>query len=346
MKILKIDRKNPFIQVIPQTLEDLWHLHKIIEANDIISGKSTRRHKPKELEGGKSEKRDIFVEIRVKEIDFQKFSKALKIIGTIVSGRPEEVIEIGSHHSITIEPGKTIGIKKQKLFEWQLERLRKAEKESFEKKILLIAMDDEGADFALAREFGIEETTRIASGKQGKQFKNESDEKKYFAEILKKIEEIKPDKTIIAGPGFTKEEFEKYAKEKKPGFHAIFDSISYTGITGFNEIIKRGILNKAIKESQIEKETVLIEKIFEELAKHSGKIAIGFEETNNALIAGAVKELIITDNFLIEKREQANELLEKAETQKIKIFIISSESDAGKKLESISGTAVFLHYKI
>jgi protein pelota len=95
-------------------------------------------------------------------------------------------------------------------------------------KLLVVLMDDEEADFALVKDFGFDLKFSIKAERHGKQFKQEKEkENKYFAELMQKINESKFDKIIIAGPGFIKEDFEKYLKEKnfKGKYFVLFVSI-------------------------------------------------------------------------------------------------------------------------
>ena len=43
MKIIKEDEKEGIVEVVPETLDDLWHLSHIIEVGDNASSKTTRR---------------------------------------------------------------------------------------------------------------------------------------------------------------------------------------------------------------------------------------------------------------------------------------------------------------
>ena len=43
MKIIKQDTKDGIIEVIPETLDDLWHLSHIVEVGDNASSMTTRR---------------------------------------------------------------------------------------------------------------------------------------------------------------------------------------------------------------------------------------------------------------------------------------------------------------
>jgi stalled ribosome rescue protein Dom34 len=38
MKIKALSQKERFIKLLPETLDDLWHLEQVIETDDIVSG--------------------------------------------------------------------------------------------------------------------------------------------------------------------------------------------------------------------------------------------------------------------------------------------------------------------
>ena len=50
MKIIKIDKKTNEIIVVPENLNDLWHLEKIIDNGDLVKGKTDRKIKPRRKE--------------------------------------------------------------------------------------------------------------------------------------------------------------------------------------------------------------------------------------------------------------------------------------------------------
>ena len=43
MKIVKQDKKEGIVTLVPETLDDLWHLSHIVEVGDSVSSKTTRR---------------------------------------------------------------------------------------------------------------------------------------------------------------------------------------------------------------------------------------------------------------------------------------------------------------
>lgn len=348
MRILNIDRKTNFLEIVPENLDDLWHLEKILEAGDVVSGSSYRKIKGKN-EGDESQKIKLRLKIQVENIEFDKFF-GLRINGIILEGTPEEFIELKAHHSLEVEIGTKIKIEKIELKNYQIERLEKAKKSSIRNAILLVVLDDEIALFALLKDFGVEEKCAIKSKKQGKQF-DESDliEKGYFNELLKKIQEIKPEKVIIAGPGFAKENFEKFLKEKNTkGIEFFFHSINSVGVTGLQELVKSHAIDSIVEEMEVVKEAKLLEKFLEFLGRNEKLAFYGLNDAKNAANFGAIELLLVSDKALSDKlkRLDLEKLMDLVEKSRGKVEIINSETDAGKKLEAISGIAGILRYAI
>ena len=348
MKILKINRKENTFSVIPDNLDDLWHLERVIEGNDIVSAKTERKIKPKE-EGAKVTKENIFLQLGVERVEFHESSGSLRVMGVIMGGSPIELLEINAHHTIDIEPGKELKVQKKLLKNYQIERLEKAEKSAGRVRTLLVVFDDEECEFALMKEFGLEKKGKIQSGKQGKRYKEvkgKDKENPYFEKIIGKVREIAPEKIIFAGPGFTKNNFEKYVKEKGLKWDAHYEQISSIGITGLNELIRTGILEKIVADMQIVKESMLVEKVFEELGKDKGFAAIGSEEVEKAISSGSVKNLLVCDVFLLRNRDAAEKMLEKVESLAGEVHIISGKHEAGQKLIGIGGVAALLRFSL
>ncbi len=346
MRILKIDVRESFLQVVPQTIDDLWHLERIIEPGDVLSGASTRKIKVSENEGAESKREKFYLEIAVQKIEFQKYSKQLRASGTVKYAKPEDVAPLGSSHTLEIILNEPIKIKKLKLKQYQIARLKRAEQASGIPELLLIVMDDEQADFALVKQFGLERKLKMHAGKSGKQYAGEESQKKYFSELLKKISEIRADKIIIAGPGFAKEGFEKYLGDKGAKVDIVWGSTNSVGETGLNEAVKSGLIESVLKETAVAEEIKNISRLYEELAKNSGLVAYGNEEVQKAIAYGAVKQLLITDEKLFAEREKMEALMESAEKTNAEIHIISAEGDAGKQLAGLTGIAALLRFRV
>lgn len=345
MRILKIDRKNNCFSVIPESLDDLWHLERVVQPGDLVSGKSERKIKPKE-EGSKVRKENIFVQIKVEKAEFHEATSMLRIAGIIVAGKPEEFVELKTHHSLEVSPGRKIEVKKEKLKNYEVERLEKAKKASFREKLIAVILDDEQAELALIKDFGFEHKGKIHAMKAGKRYKEGEKNNRYFDEIMKKVREIGAEKVIFAGPGFTKNNLQKYLENSGEKANIFFESTNSVGITGLNELIRSSKLEKIAKELQLSKEIVLVERVFEEIGKDSGLGCYGIEEINKAIEAGAVEELIVSEKLLFDKRAEIEEIMEKAEQMQGKVHVVGAKHEAGKKLIGIGGIAALLRYKL
>ncbi len=343
MKILKIDKKYNEIVVIPETSEDFWHLEKIIESGDIISGKTDRKIKA-EREGEKTQRITIFVELEIKEVHFQEYSENLRVGGIIIKGKPEEMIQLKSHQSIDLEKGEKVIIKKKLIKDWQIDRLKKAEKESTTTKLLLILLDDEEAELAFVNQFSINKKAKIKSKKSGKRFAEEKSD--YFEKIMEKLTQLEPKKILIVGPGFTKENFKKFYEEKKQkGFPTAFvETTNEIGETGFKELITQGKLKTLEKELQLSREGEIIEEFLSLISK--GKTEYGKEKVTQALELGAVEKLIISETILMQERKEVEKIMDLAEMTKCEIIVISSKNPQEKIIQNLSGVCAILRYKL
>ena len=223
--------------------------------------------------------------------------------------------------------------------------MQKAQKATHAQKLLAVCLDDDFAEFFIIKEFGIDRKGIINSGKSGKRFDEEDWRSKYFSEILKKINESKQETVLIAGPGFTKDDLYKYLQDKKTGHKIFVESCGNSGLAGLNELLKSNKLQKIIKQNEIMKEALLMERVLLELGKNSGLVAYGEEQILNSLNAGAIDELLFLDSLLSDKREFAEKILDQAEKQRAKIHIFSNETESGKKLEGFGGIIAILRYK-
>jgi protein pelota len=339
MKILYIDkkkRKKYKIKVLPQSMDDIWHLSNIIEEGDFVSALSYRSKEKTldKLRTGKEEKEAVYISIMAQWVEFHDFSNRLRVHGIIQEPMDYE----GHHHTLNIEVGKDVAIVK----EWKkkhLDRIKEAIELSNRPLIEIISMDEDEAVIAMLHQSGIQEIARISSNRSGKMYKSEDKRNEYYGKILSKIENER--NLILIGPGFAKEEFHSFGKSRMPkAFKNCFiASVCQSGMVGIREGMKRGIFNMVVGNSRILFEEKLIEEFFEEIAK-DGLVAYGEKEVEIAVKMGAVKELLLTNELLRKKEKLARE----AEKKGAIIRIITTE--ARKKLKSLGGIGAILRYAI
>ncbi len=94
----------------------------------------------------------------------------------------------------------------------------------------------------------------------------------------------------------------------------------------------------------------LVEEFLKEI-KTDGKFSYGFNEVKKSTELGAVRVLIISSEAIKQKRindtfEDLDLLIGLVEKMNGDVVIISSENNAGEKLDSLTGIGAILRYKI
>ncbi|VVB90777.1 eRF1 domain 3 [uncultured archaeon] len=118
-------------------------------------------------------------------------------------------------------------------------------------------------------------------------------------------------------------------------------------MSGFQEVLRRGAVDRIMQESRIGREAILIEELMKEISI-DGKAAYGIAEVRNAQSLGAVETLLITDELLRSEREtdSIDRFLKDVEHSQGRIVVFSTEFEPGKKLESLGGIAALLRFKV
>ncbi len=344
MKLLHWDGRTGTAKLLTHTMDDLWHLYNLVACGDLVHASTYRRGEEKsdKLRAERTEKKRMWLGVRVEKVEFHDFSDRLRITGVIEEG-PQD---IGQHHTWNLEPGDDIALTK----EWRAvdqQRVREAEKATSEPLVTFISLDDEEAVFAVVRQYGVQEVARIDSHKAGKDYPSAKGQKEaYFTEVLEKLSTMKGgDSLVVVGPGFEKEELVAFAREKRPelvkGVHVL--GTGQAGMRGVNEAMKGNRAGEVVSSGRVAMETTLVEEMMARIGK-AGAVAYGMAETRAAINAGAAETLLVTDCLV--RAKESGELMRLAETTACRIVVISTVHEAGKELESLGGVAALLRYKL
>ena len=347
MKVIYKDLKHKKLKIIPENLDDIWHLYNIIDEGDLVIALTYRSEEQKDdkIRSKKVEKKRMKLGVRVSEIKFHEFSDRLRIHGTIEEG-PQD---LGSFHTLNIDTEKmeAITIIKEEWKDYELQRIDEAVKLRNQIIIIFVSLDEDDATIAVLRQSGIQLITEISSKRSGKMFESKDTNPEYFGEILSIVKyNKKPDSAlVIVGPGFTKDHFLKFGKEKDSQIFekCIIHGTGQPGMNGINEAIKSGIIEQITKENRVVHETNLIEELFRQI-KRDGLATYGIKEVKKALINGAVDRLLITDKLI--RTKEGEDLLTLAKQNNSEFTIINTMHEAGKKIEGIGGLGALLRYKI
>jgi protein pelota len=347
MQVVFKDLKHGEIVLIPENLDDIWHLYNIIEKGDLVRAATFRTDEQKsdKIRAKKPEKKRMILGIRVTEVKFHEFSDRLRIHGKIEEG-PQN---LGSFHTLNIEADEMerLSIVKEQWKDHHMQRIDESVKMRSEPILTFVSLDEDDATIAVLRQSGVQFVAEIYSNRSGKMYESKDTENEYFGEIISviKTNKTKDSTLIIIGPGFAKDHLIKFGREKEPKLFekCIVYGTGNSGMNGIQEAIRVGIINQITKENRVVFETNLIEKLFEEIKK-DGLAAYGENEVKYALTSGAVDRLLIIDTLI--RHEKGEELLKLAKENNSSFTIINTIHEAGKKIEGIGGIAALLRYKI
>ena len=164
------------------------------------------------------------------------------------------------------------------------------------------------------------------------------------------VERHKIKQVILASPAFWKEDLMKELKDNELKQKIILATCSSATKNGIDEVIKRPEVREALKQERAAKEINKVEELFTEIAKNNLAV-YGLKETENASSIGAIKELLITNGFIQKSRSEnfynhVENIMRTVDKTKGEVQIISSEHEAGKKLDGLGGIAAILRFKL
>ncbi len=344
MRVLKENLRGDEgeITLLPESLDDLWHLKYLIEPGDLVFALTHRKVQAiaDKARPEKLERRPVRLGIRVEDVEFHIYSNWLRLHGVIKSG-----IDVGAYHTLNIEVGTDVSIVK---YHWRLDqfqRIKEAVAESKRPKVVLALVEEGEATIGVLRQFGVQMAAemRAGSGKGG----GEDHRAQFFREVAGAISLAAGEdaQVILAGPGFTKEDLKKVIDSSYPDLakRITMDDASSIGRSGFQEVLRRGAVSRVLEDSRIAQETKLIDDLFREIAT-DGKAAYGLKEVQDAVNYGAVEHLLVLDE--VARRRSLDALMRGVANARGKVVIFSSEFEPGERLRSLGGVAALLRFKI
>ena len=352
MKIIEEDDKEGIVEVLPETLDDLWHLSHIIQVGDNASSLTTRRiqdNSGDKLRSDRGVKKTFFLSLDIENVSFHLFTGKLRLTGVITSG-PEDLIPLGSHHTLEVKLNIPLTIKKDRWQNWAIKRLNQAIEASKKLSAIIVVLEDDTATIALMRQYGIEYYGPVKGHISGKRIIDKNRQKNIIDFYEKVIESITKfdsiQNIIIAGPGFVKNDFLDYIKDKHQDIAkiSILEATGSGGRNGVSEVLKRGTVEKLTSQNRVAIEMGAINELLAEIGRNSSKVAYGLKQCRDAINMGAVSRLLILDSKVAS--ENMGDDMEMVENMKGEVMVISSQHEGGKQLESLGGMAAMLRYEI
>lgn len=325
------------ISLIPWSVDDLWHLNHLITPGSLVYATTLRtvdaandKIRPEKLE-----KRPVRLGIRVERVEFHEYSTRLRVFGVIESG-----IDIGSHHTLNLEPGYEISVIKT----WipsDLERINRAVKGSDSQEISVLTIEEGEAELYRLYQFGPRLVFSIILGSGKGADTDNRDE--FYERVLNTLQRLNGP-LIIAGPGFIKDDLAaKYRAAYPDRQNPVLIETRRTGAGAVQEVIGQGALDRLIGDIQLRREVLMMDEFLKRIAKN-GPVAYGKDEISRAIECGAVEKLLIVETSV--RDSDTAHMMEAAEQMGADIIILSSAFEPGERLSALGGAAALLRYAI
>ncbi|WP_440989366.1 mRNA surveillance protein pelota [Haloarchaeobius baliensis] len=348
---VRVEGGRERITLVPESLDDLWHLQYVLEPGDLVAGDTTRRiqRDDEELRDTGGEREHMHVTIGVEEVEFHKFANRLRVSGTIESCSRED--QLGLHHTLNVEDHDEVEVTKH----WkpdQLDRLEEAEESADNPDVVIATVEEGEAHIHTVTQYGTESRgTFTGTTGKGEYARGRGE---LFDELATALSRMDADAFILAGPGFTKQDAYDHIEKNHPEVAekmTVVDTAS-VGDRGVHEVLKRGAVEDVQRETRIAAEADAIDELTKRIAT-GHEAAYGPEQVQKAAEYGAIDELLILDEKLREERGpdgewdiDVNELITDVERKGGEITVFSSEFDPGLQLRNLGGIAALLRYRL
>jgi len=325
------------IRLFAESIDDLWHLRHLIGSGDLVFATTFRSVEAAtdRIRPEKVEKRPVRLGVRVEKIEFSEHGVRLRLTGIIEHG-----VDAGSHHTISVEPGFGISVIRQ----WRpvdLERVERAVKASVYGVIHILTIEEGEAELFRLRQYGPESVVTVTAG-SGKGAETDS-RMAFFETLISHVRDI-TGPLVIAGPGFVKDDFVKYAKSLAcPGIdRAVVVETRRIGRGAVQEVVGKGALEKLMGDLQLAREVRAMDEVLLRIAQ-DGAVAYGAREVREAVGCGAAGQLLVADTLL--RDPAVARLIEDAESMRAEIVVLSSAFEPGERLAALGGVAALLRYR-
>jgi protein pelota len=340
------------VTLVPENVDDLWHLSYVLEPGDLVEGDTTRRIQRNEenLRDTGGEREHLHVTIEVEDVEFARFANRLRVGGEIVGCSRED--QLGHHHTLNVEERSEITI--EKVFKPdQIDRLEEAEQATENPDVAIVTVEEGEAHIHTVAQYGTEEYASFTRPTGKGEYARPRTE--LFDELGSALSHLDVDAVVLAGPGFTKNDARDYLSKEYPDTtERIVKTVDTSGVgdRGVHEVLKRGAIDDVQKETRIAEESKLIDDLMDGIAEGT-KVAYGVEEVAEAAEFGAVDHLLVLDSRLRDERQgrgdwdvDVNDVIETTEQKGGEVTVFSAEFAPGQQLKNLGGIAALLRYRL
>lgn len=354
LDIISVNHNKKFVKLVPETTLDLLNLYRIVSIGDIVYSGTSREIKKQRSDGKvDSERVRVNIGVKIEKKSLDPLMRRLRFLGRITYADAELDL-IGKYHSLNVDVGSELGIRAEKDFsmlESFAEHYRKFGKV---KKLLCVLLDDEQFTILSLSNSGIEV---VHKGRFVSHSKDRSDEhlkniENIYSEIAETIErklEMEKPTVVVLGNEISVENFLKFLKKES---EKVFKSIKKVGhvsdgsLAGIQEALRNKLLDDIGGSIKPIRDAEVVENFIEFMSKNWMNVAIGFEEVYKAVELGAVKDIIVTEDFIWSnlRDERFQRIMDLVDERRIEMHIVIPSTEAGDKIRAFGNIVGILKY--
>lgn len=343
MRVVHHDSTTGRYRLRLDTPSDLWRVARLIHPGEVVGGSTTRRdpEAPLDTPEAQKQRRRIWLSIRAEQVEFHGFSGHVRVTGPIVEGPFDQ----GRHHTLDLDVGDELTVDKPSPSVADRVLVDEGVAAKGDPMAVVAAVDWGDSSIVRIRGRAIETIADVRRSVGGKQFAGGEKTRQAYVDELLSLLEPELDRaavTIVAGPGFLKEELSKRLLERRPDAKAkvkLF-ATAESGRVGIDELLRSGRAAGALTGAVAAEEARVVESLVQALA--GLRAAVGPGEVTEAVQGGAVETLIVGDRHLTDS--PTVRLLDASRDARASVVIVQSDGDAGKRLEAVGGVGAILRF--
>jgi protein pelota len=351
MIIHRFAKRAGLATITPEDEDDLWCLRRIIHEDDLVSSETSRviKDKGEFSRPNKGERVNVSMTLQVERIRMDSSLGRLRITGRIVD-TSEDFLGKGSSHSLVISADRRLTMKKEKWSDLEAQLLEGSLRR--EEGFTLVALDRREAAVGRVKGTHLQVYPAIDSGFSGKMYPEKTrPETSFFTKIEEFIASIhRPEcKIFLTGPGTTKNIFARFLSNKRKewfGKILIIDGTDVAGEDGVYIALRSKNLQKVLENGKLARVSSILEEVVRRISRDDKRVAVGFEEVNEAGRMGAVESLVISDRVFEHSFDETKliELINKVEELNGRAYLVDSTTDLGGQVSSLGGIVALLRY--
>ncbi len=347
MRLLEEDKRLKRLKLQLETPEDLYFASLLIDEGDVVTAWTFRQVRVQR--GVSAERGDrvrVKLSVKVKKVEFQRFSDTLRILGVIVDA-PEWLEVKGSHHTIGLRPGDEVEVVKSSLLKHHERVLQLATQRVKVAGILSVDVDEVAA--ALLRPQGLEVIATIPLPRPLKEGSLKAQLRENVKDLVPRlVEEMRnrnTDLLLFAGPRLVHDAVRDLLERTNLPVRVV--ETSEGGLAGLHELMRREDLRGLLKERALLAPKLALEELVRRLDRDPERVAVGAAEVLNALRARAVEALLILDEVLLSsEREKVLEILKNASDTAKDVIVVPLELEGAELLRRSGGIAALLYFAV